>query len=250
MKKFYIFLSFAFLVLMNLGAQTTFDWETATNNGATVQQTVNTITATFTPATSEPALLNVGDFAGAFGFIVASQPNESSVSITFSQPINVETIFVFNGINTRPPSNWTFTPTGGNNSVVVQSVPIDISSTNIPNYVGANVILNWINVTEITISPEGAELIGVDNIVSDFSLSTPDLNGSNLEVKLFPNPSKDFLQFSNLKQRTYYTIYNVLGSQVLKGSVTDTEKIDIRNLTKGLYLLNLENGETLKFIKG
>lgn len=250
MKQIYILLSFAFLALFDLGAQTTFNWETGSTNGVSVQQTVNTVTVTFTPETTVPFFLNGNGFAGSQGFVAASRPGEISVNLSFSRPINIETIFVFEGETNAAPRDWTFTPTGGSNPVVVEAVPINVNTAENPVYVGLDIVLNWTNVTEITITSEaGPDQFGVDDIVSDFSLSTADLNGSDLVVKLFPNPSTDFLQFSNLKQTVSYTVYNVLGSKVLHGSISDTEKIDIRKLTKGLYLLNLDNGETLKFIK-
>ena len=40
-----------------------------------------------------------------------------------------------------------------------------------------------------------------------------------------------------------------MGAEVLKGSINFNENIEISNLTKGLYFLKLENGNTLKFIK-
>jgi hypothetical protein len=115
---------------------------------------------------------------------------------------------------------------------------------------GIIVNLNWTDVTEIVItSEEGLDFFAVDDIVSDFSLSTNSIEDSNRKVKLFPNPASDFIYLSNLTETESYTIYNVLGSKVLKGTISNKEGIDIRNLTNGLYLLNFDNGETLKFVK-
>ena len=66
---------------------------------------------------------------------------------------------------------------------------------------------------------------------------------------LLKNPSNDFLQISGLTTRKKYSIFNLLGKVVLSGSVSENEKIEIKNFSNGLYILKLENGDELKFIK-
>ena len=39
------------------------------------------------------------------------------------------------------------------------------------------------------------------------------------------------------------------GKQVLRGTITADNKIEVKFLTKGMYLLKLENFEIIKFIK-
>jgi hypothetical protein len=79
-------------------------------------------------------------------------------------------------------------------------------------------------------------------------LSIEDQN-SNLQVNLFPNPSSDFVSLSGLKNETNYEVYNSIGSRVLKGTIMVNDKIDVQNLTSGIYLLKLESGSALKFVK-
>ncbi|MFC2129173.1 T9SS type A sorting domain-containing protein [Bacteroidota bacterium] len=72
---------------------------------------------------------------------------------------------------------------------------------------------------------------------------------SNSNIKLYPNPSNNYLQISNLSERENLEIFSVLGKKVFEGTISNDEKIDIHELQKGLYLLKFENGSTHKFIK-
>ena len=44
-------------------------------------------------------------------------------------------------------------------------------------------------------------------------------------------------------------ISNTIGTEVKNGKIFDLEKINIQNLTNGVYFLKFENGSTLKFLK-
>jgi hypothetical protein len=241
MKQFYIFSLLSIFCFASLEAQTVFDWDGATTNGNTVIQTVNTITATFAPLNTTVIWQDASGFSDTEGFIVGSSNGEESVSITFSQAINVESIFAFKGSVASPQANWTFTPTGGSNNAVVASIT---------GGSGTTVALNWVDVTEITItSSTSTDFFGVDTIISDFSLSIDDFKISNSDIKLFPNPSTDYIQITNLNSTENYKVYNVLGSEVIKGQISVGKKIDVQNLSQGMYLLKLDSGETMKFLK-
>ncbi|KGL59020.1 T9SS type A sorting domain-containing protein [Polaribacter sp. Hel1_85] len=69
------------------------------------------------------------------------------------------------------------------------------------------------------------------------------------KLKLFPNPSSDFIQVSGLTATANYSIYNILGAEVRSGSVSENNKIEVANLINGLYFLKLESGNTIKFVK-
>lgn len=66
---------------------------------------------------------------------------------------------------------------------------------------------------------------------------------------LYPNPAKEELYLLGTNAPQPFRIYNLLGTEIAKGSVSENTPIDIRAFTKGLYLVRLENGQTLKFIK-
>ena len=46
-----------------------------------------------------------------------------------------------------------------------------------------------------------------------------------------------------------YIIYNMTGKELVRGSISYNNKIDVRFLDNGLYLLKLEDFEIIKFIK-
>ena len=80
-------------------------------------------------------------------------------------------------------------------------------------------------------------------------LSTTDFNVHENSITLSPNPSVDFIQVSGLLGDASYRIYNLLGAEIKSGVVSNQEDIDIRDFANGLYLLQLDTGNTLKFLK-
>jgi len=68
-------------------------------------------------------------------------------------------------------------------------------------------------------------------------------------IKLFPNPSNDYIQVSGLTGNEKYILYNILGTEIRKGVMSNNEQISIRSFTSGLYFLKFENGNTIKFLK-
>ncbi|MBU2939638.1 T9SS type A sorting domain-containing protein [Lacinutrix sp. C3R15] len=88
-------------------------------------------------------------------------------------------------------------------------------------------------------------------LTGDVQSSTLSINTFDLQskIKLYPNPSINYLQVSGLTKTEYYRLFNVLGAEVNNGRVSNNGKIDTSNLTNGLYFLKFENGNTFKFIK-
>ena len=83
---------------------------------------------------------------------------------------------------------------------------------------------------------------------TDQSLSINEFELEN-SIKLFPNPSSEFIEVSGLTENEKYSIYNILGSEIENGIVSNNEQIDIRNFAKGLFFLKFKNGTTIKFLK-
>ncbi len=71
----------------------------------------------------------------------------------------------------------------------------------------------------------------------------------NNTIDLYPNPAKDTFKLSGLFKTENFSIYNTLGSLVKKGNISANDEINIQNLTKGMYFLKLEDGNTYKFMK-
>jgi len=87
------------------------------------------------------------------------------------------------------------------------------------------------------------------NYSNSITLSTENYKINTEKVKIFPNPSKNSIQVSGLSEAEAYEVFSVLGAKVNNGKIADNEKIDIQNLTNGLYFLKFKNGNTIKFIK-
>lgn len=68
-------------------------------------------------------------------------------------------------------------------------------------------------------------------------------------VKIFPNPSNDFIQVNGINKNEKYSIYDILGAEIKNGMIYNNDLIDIRSFISGLYFLKFENGNTIKFLK-
>lgn len=69
------------------------------------------------------------------------------------------------------------------------------------------------------------------------------------EIIISPIPSSNYISIKGLKNREHYTIYNLFGQFIQEGILGSSEKIDINNYSNGLYILKLNSGSTIKFIK-
>ncbi|MBL4604598.1 MAG: hypothetical protein JKY02_02740, partial [Flavobacteriaceae bacterium] len=170
MKKITFLLAFLAIILFNHSTfSQTFDWETGTDNGTNVTQTVSSITATVTTSNNDAQLVNGGGFEGSSGNVIFTQIPDASTSmtITFSQPVDIASIYLFladgdGGV----PTNVLFTPTGGTNSSVVEAIE---------QTAGEIVTLNWTGVTVVTLTVDGGgfETFGIDDIVLTPQDTTP-----------------------------------------------------------------------------
>mgnify|MGYP005844196683 CR=1 FL=1 len=72
------------------------------------------------------------------------------------------------------------------------------------------------------------------------------------EVYIYPNPAKDFVYVNaNKNINSNYSLSNFLGKEVMRGEFkSDRNKLDISELSNGLYYLKIEkSGKTVKIIK-
>lgn len=90
-----------------------------------------------------------------------------------------------------------------------------------------------------------------DNVLFgiDFEVLSVDGVAMNNKVTLAPNPASDYIRVSGLSQVETYSIYNVLGAQITKGSISNNQQINIQNLNSGMYILSFDGEQTFKFIK-
>ena len=155
---------------------------------------------------------------------------------------------------TKDSGNWNLTsfdtaPFSNGNNMRITSNLGDSYDYNTSTAATHN--LNWTNITSVTIqriSGSGASA-DYDNFVYTISTLSIDSFEKNMNIKLFPNPSNDYISISNLNQEENYEIYNIIGQKVRRGIVLENEKIDIQSLTNGIYILKLQNKNSIKFIK-
>jgi hypothetical protein len=240
----HIYSALLFTLISTLSYSQTFDWETATDTGSGITQTVSGVTATFTSSYSndDSKLVNGGGFSGSSGFLVYTYQTDSgdSATVTFSSPVDITSIYALSAYSFSGTRTWTFTPSGGSNSITNQDITYGTGST---------VTVNWTNVNSFTItSSVGDDSFGLDNIVfSTSTLSTSDFSINDKVV--YPNPSSSFIHIKGLTEISNYSIFNNLGAEVMNGTLLNTSKIDIQNLNNGIYFLKTDNGNTFKFIK-
>lgn len=98
----------------------------------------------------------------------------------------------------------------------------------------------------------GNELSFIDSFfavsISNTSLSVSDFNISD-KIRISPNPSSEYIQITSLKTKELYSIYNISGTKIKNGIISNKEYIDIKGISNGLYFLKFSNGNTIKFIK-
>ena len=77
------------------------------------------------------------------------------------------------------------------------------------------------------------------------------INEVNLKnnITLFPNPTNDFIQISNINSSVPYTIYNIYGSKVANGIMKPNENISVEYLAAGVYIFKTEDSGAMKFVK-
>ena len=105
--------------------------------------------------------------------------------------------------------------------------------------------------TPITNGLGGVYYFGSNNTLKNESLEVS--NG----LSLYPNPTKNSLNISvadGFELPTNYIIYNTIGQEIRKNNISNQDdlKINTSNLSKGVYLIKIQNNaatSTLRFIK-
>ncbi|WP_420572650.1 LamG-like jellyroll fold domain-containing protein [Kordia sp.] len=92
--------------------------------------------------------------------------------------------------------------------------------------------------------------IYIDNVrlINLNTLSTDSFESSD-SIAVFPNPTKDRFQISGLMQPVRYTLYDISGRLVQTGATSENNSINIQHLSKGMYVLKLDDYKTLKIVK-
>ena len=68
----------------------------------------------------------------------------------------------------------------------------------------------------------------------------------NIEIlSVFPNPTKSSISIKNIDRETAYKIFNINGKEIKQGVISESNEISIRELSKGIYFIKLENENIL-----
>jgi hypothetical protein len=175
------------------------------------------------------------------GNIAWNSTQITSVTFTFDQPVDVNSILPIDGY--AGSMDYTFTPTGGTNSPVVASIVGGGATT-------GTVDLNWVGVTSFTVTASASAGMGFDNlsVSPDTSLSVTDAYVPQ-NVLVYPNPVANTLYIKNILGLKHINVYNHLGQLVLQSKEAT---IDVSQLSKGMYFLQIKTSqgiETKRIIK-
>ena len=69
------------------------------------------------------------------------------------------------------------------------------------------------------------------------------------KITFFPNPTVDFIRTTGIKNTVNYEIYDLIGSKITEGVVSNNEKIDVKNYKNGVYFIKLKTGQIIRFVK-
>ena len=92
--------------------------------------------------------------------------------------------------------------------------------------------------TQPTLSADIVTTLGVDDITDE-----------KLSLKLYPNPSINYIRVRGLSEKANYIIYNLLGKEVGKGNIENDEDIAIQDLSNGTYFIRIEKAKVIRFVK-
>ena len=81
------------------------------------------------------------------------------------------------------------------------------------------------------------------------SLSVSDVN--NAPATIYPNPAVDVVNILPINGASFndYKVFDITGKTQLSHAATDIHKVDISELSSGVYFLQLDNYNAVKFIK-
>ena len=83
----------------------------------------------------------------------------------------------------------------------------------------------------------------------DLPFSTSTQDGKAEETfSLYPNPSTNYIKLSALEEKQRVDIYNLNGQKIATQIVAENDRIDITELSTGIYFLKAKN-RTIRFIK-
>ena len=237
MKQIYILLIIMFFLSNGNKINAQIEWTGTLTTFTKAEGSDWTLAANQDQITSNVSITRANS-KGLFNIVVDSLGGSNG---TGPQPSDTEWAFgnISDGVGTLTFTTWGQAHSGNPGSLVNEYMVVHLITDDI--YIDIK-LLSW--------SSGGSGGMGGFSYErsTDQTLSTNEFELEN-SIKLFPNPSSEFIQVSGLTENENYRIHNVLGAEIKRGIALNNEQIDIRNFTNGLYFLMFYNGNIIKFIK-
>ncbi|WP_130736276.1 T9SS type A sorting domain-containing protein [Flavobacterium sp. J27] len=108
------------------------------------------------------------------------------------------------------------------------------------------------NIDEIRM--DGFSNSNITAIIDEIRISTATLSFETIEndrnLSIYPNPSSNFITVKNIDTRIDYHVMDLNGTIIMKGEINqNNDKINLKKLTSGLYLLKLGYQNPIKIMK-
>ena len=174
-------------------------------------------------------------------------------------------------INSTATTTYTFTPTAGQcaataqMTVTVNSLPEPIITVNgnVFSTDAGFVTYQWIRngadvpgaTSDTYIATQNGDYSvrvtnisgceGISNVINHTDLGITNITKEKFAV--YPNPTMETLNISNVSDKATYTIYTISGKMISKGRITNS-KVNVSNLPAATYFIALEDNETREMV--
>jgi hypothetical protein len=86
-------------------------------------------------------------------------------------------------------------------------------------------------------------------LVNNSTLSTQPFSKDTSVLKLYPNPTSNFITIDGLESEEQYTLTTTLGQVLKQGHISKNSSISVEELQNGVFILKLKSGSSFKFVK-
>ncbi len=187
-----------------------------------------------TPSTSAPSWIQI------------ALPNSvvvNELAITSANDVNGRDPQSFNLQGSNNGASWSTLGSWSNQnwSSRFQRKTFSMSNSSAYRYYRLNITKNRSNYTMTQLCE--IELIGPNSKKSAIAK----INDGVENISIYPNPVQDILNVNGLSKNTPIRVYSVSGEVI---NVSNTEgKVDLSDLKTGMYFLEIDNKQRIKFIK-
>ena len=95
-----------------------------------------------------------------------------------------------------------------------------------------------------------AELNGNFSVPTCIQIEFTDVVEESIDqISIYPNPVNNTLYISGYEAEYSYAMYNCMGQMVVKGTARGSQQINVSDMAKGVYFLNLNNGTQVRIEK-